>query len=258
MLSLLFIWLIIEIIFYFTHKRPLTENEIKLLMSKRRKKYIKENYSFQLVNSQPDMAFKSTMKPMGQIYKADIKLSDFPSYAANLLKYKKHEWVVIAFVKNNKVVAIYANKGENNGSVSLNLDSETVFKFSAFQDYQTVMRFHNHPNSYPSVYNCLLASEQDKISAKHMSSLASQYNINWLDFVCERGRFLEYYKSFSDNFYPENSSYNQIVLENQNEKNYYKLQREIGIFRNSKMPEKREKLKQSLLDNNGKKTKKNN
>jgi hypothetical protein len=38
-------------------------------------------------------------------------------------------------------------------------------------------------------YNCLLASKQDKISADWGSSQTIDKGINWIDIVCERGRF---------------------------------------------------------------------
>ena len=149
----------------------------------------------------------------------------------NLLKGKKHEWVVIAFVRDNKVMCFYANKGDDNKSVSFNINVEEIISICKANNYQTVMRFHNHPNSNPNNYNCLVASEQDKYSANALSRVFIEHGISWLDFVCERGRFLEFYRKFSNDFFPLDSSFLYISEQNQNPDLYYKLHRELGIIR---------------------------
>lgn len=225
------VWFATEIIFFCTHRKPLNDQELKKLMNKRRKKYIRKNYAFQATNSYPDKQFKSSMRPSGKLYSADICLSNFPSYMANLLKGKKHEWVVLACVKDKTVKCFYANKGDDNKSVSFNIDRSELIRLCKANGYQTVLRFHNHPNSDPQHYTCLLASEQDKRSAKYLSDIFLDAGINWIDFVCERGRFLEYSRAFADTFYPEESSLEFIVSQNSQPKMYYKLQRELGFFR---------------------------
>lgn len=62
-ICLLLIWLLIEILFFLTHRKPLNEKEIFKLAKKRREKYIRQNYSFKLVNSYPDKDFKSSIRP---------------------------------------------------------------------------------------------------------------------------------------------------------------------------------------------------
>ena len=95
----------------------------------------------------------------------------------------------------------------------------------------TIMRFHNHPNSSPNTQTCFLASEQDKISAKEMSVIATSKGINWIDFVCERGNYLMFFKQFSDQFYPEYAKTSNISKENSVSSNAnYRLHRELGLF----------------------------
>lgn len=226
------IWLLIELAFFLTHRRPLNDKELEKLALKRRRKFIKQNYSFRPVNSFPDKMFKSSMNAQGKLYPADIALSSFPSYTANLLKGKKHEWVILAMVKDKRVKLFWANKGINNSHVSFNCDLSDVINLCYKNGYQTIMRFHNHPNNSPNTQTCFLASKQDKISANNISSIVIAHGLNWLDFVCERGRFLEYFHAFSNRFYPENSNIEQIRKENGASKAAnYKLQRELGIFR---------------------------
>ncbi len=231
-LVIILIWILVELFFFATHKRPLDDIEMQKLALKRRHKYIRYNYSFRPANSFPDKTFKSSMKPQGKLYPANIDLCSFPSYAANLLKSKKHEWVILAMVQDKRVTFFWANKGANNSSVSFNCELSDLIDFCHENGCQTIMRFHNHPNSNPNNQTCFLASEQDKISARSLSLIAIENGLNWLDFVCERGRFLQYFQAFSNVFFPETSNIEQIKNENGiSEMSDYKLHRELGIFR---------------------------
>ncbi len=229
-LLIIAVWIIFEITFYcLTYKKALTQDEIKRLMNKRRKKHIKKYYNFKQVNSFPYKEFKSNLKASGMFYPSNIELLHFPSYVANLLKGKKHEWVVFGFVRDNMVVSIYANKGYDKTKVAPNIDANVIIQHCRNLNCQTVMRFHNHPNSDPKHYTGLLASKQDKISANYFSEQLIRYNINWLDFVCERGRFIEFYRSFSNNSFPGNSNYYSIYNQNQDRKQWYRLHRELYL-----------------------------
>lgn len=230
-LSCITLWLFTELVFWISHRRPLSETEVKKLMEKRRNKYIKIHFTLRETNSYPDKDFKSKLRPSGKFYTSDIDCEMFPSYVANLLKGKKHEWVVLGCLKNNKVKCFYANKGDDNQSVSFNVDISELVTFCTVNGYQTIMRFHNHPNSDPQHYTCFLASEQDKRSAEYLSNITLSAGINWLDYVCERGHVLEFARKFSEEYYPAESSFEYISKENSMKDNYYKLQRELGIFR---------------------------
>lgn len=229
--SCIAIWLLTELIFWISHRRPLTETEIKKLMKKRRDKYIKVHFTLRETNSYPDKDFKSKLRPSGRLYASDIDCESFPSYVSNLLKGKKHEWVVLACLKDNKVKCFYANKGNDNQSVSFNVDIYELVNFCVTNGYQTVMRFHNHPNSDPQHYTHFLANEQDRRSAEYLSNITLSAGINWLDYVFERGHVLVFARKFSEEYYPAECSFKYISEENSMKKDYYKLQRELGIFR---------------------------
>ena len=220
------IYEIIYFVFCRTHNKPLTDAEIKQLMRQRRQLYIKEHYTFESIGYYPDKEFKSSLKPAGDWYSADIPLSHFPSYASNLLKGKHHEWVILAYADGSKVKSFYMNKGENNRHVNFNISLSWVIRRCKQDECQLIMCFHNHP----STKKHLMASEQDYRSAKSCGEDCNKQNVNWLDFVCARGRFLEYARSIADNYWPGNSAYEHIVEENI-EGNYLKLQLELGIFR---------------------------
>ena len=83
--------------FILSHLRPLNNNEIIQLGSKRRTSEIKNYYTFDRSESVVNKSFKSGMDTAGKYYHVNERLTSFPSTAAALLKYKKHEWVIIGF-----------------------------------------------------------------------------------------------------------------------------------------------------------------
>lgn len=230
LLICLSIWLIIEFIFFISHRNPLNDIDISNLSQKRTRKYIKKNYSFNNVPVTVNKQLKSSLKPNGKWYNTEEKLYYFPSYVAALLKGKKHEWVVLAIEKEGIVRGFYANKGFNNSSVSFNCDLEYIMEKCKENNCSTIMRFHNHPNENPNYQTCLLASEQDKRSAKWCTEQVI-HSYNWLDFVCERGNFIKFYEQYSQNFTPQEAKREYIKAENGLTKfKNYKLHRELGLF----------------------------
>jgi len=226
----LLIWMITEILYFVFHRTPLSEEEILKLSQKRTRKYIKKNYSFNNVPVTINKQFKSSLKPNGKWYNAEEKLYSFPSYIAGLLKGKKHEWVVIAIENEGIVYGFYANKGYNNASVSFNCDLDYIMEKCKECNCSTIMRFHNHPNDNPNYQTCLLASEQDKLSATWCAGQVID-SYNWLDFVCERGNFIKFYEQYSKKFVPQQARTENIESENGISKfKNYKLHRELGLF----------------------------
>ena len=225
------VWGIFELIFYHTHLSPLTEQEIQSLANKRKRDYVIKTYNFITCECNIDMDFKSSMNPKGQLYRTDKDMKTFPSIVSALLKGKKHEWIVKAIVKDEIVTCFYTNKGDGNLSVSCNLSIQEITSLCKRENGNTIMAFHNHPNSNPNQYTCLLASEQDMISAKYYSDYLSDNGINYVDFVCERGRFIKYYTRIAPTFYPINAKIENIKKENGlSNKQNYKLHRELGLL----------------------------
>ncbi len=233
-----FIWLIIEVVFFILHRNPLNEEEILKLSQKRTRKYIKKKYTFNNVPITVNKQFKSSLKPNGCWYNVNESLVNFPSYIAALLKGKKHEWVVLAIEKDGIVYGFYANKGYDNSSVSFNCDLDYIMRKCEEYGCSTIMRFHNHPNENPSRQTCLLASEQDKSSALWCSGQVN-HSYNWLDFVCERGNFIKFFEQYSPSFIPKVASNEYIQTENNiSQLKNYKLHRELGVFHYSRTKEK--------------------
>ena len=208
------ILLITIILFIITHLRPLNEREITKLSHKKRKEEIKRYFSFDNSEYYVDKEFKRKMRPDGKFYHSFDELIKFPSIAAGLLKYKKHEWIIIAFEKNKVIDLLWLNKGFDRTCVSSALSAHTLLKISRENDYTSVLIFHNHPNSDPDYYDCSKPSDQDVVSAQSYSNELNRYGINVIEFVCERGRHYQYFSSITESFLPLKGFMDSIAQKN--------------------------------------------
>lgn len=142
------------------------------------------------------------MQANGSFYDVNENLFSFPALAAGLLKYKKHEWIIVAFEHNNKVDKIWLNKGQDCTQVGLNIDFYKIKNIAESGAYTSVLVFHNHPNSNPSYYSMTEASTKDKDSATKWANQLLAIKVNLIEFVCERGNYYIYWRSVSDRFFP--------------------------------------------------------
>ena len=188
------------LIFILLHLRPLTSEQVGQLATKLRKSEIKKYLNFDNREYIPNKKFKSNMKPNGSFYNIDDPLYEIPSISASLLKYKKHEWIILAFEKNKKINMIWVNKGNDNSSVSFTFDFNYFVKIAKENNYTSLLIFHNHPNSKPKEYDKTSPSESDISSAKEFAKMLRSRSINLIEFVCERGNHYIYYRSINDSF----------------------------------------------------------
>jgi len=202
LLVLAIILALISLIFACTHLRPLNEDEVTHLGTKRRAKQIRAYFSFPPSEIDVDKHFKRRMNPNGAFYKIDHALWEFPSIAAALLKYKKHEWVIIAFEKQKRIVSIWLNKGFDRSGVSPYLSAANIANIARREDYTSVLIFHNHPNTNPYYFDCTSPSSNDLESANEFAHLLNTHGINLVEFVCERGTHYEYFFSPANSFLP--------------------------------------------------------
>ncbi len=201
-LVLVFIVLSIAAIFVLTHLRPLTDQEINALGNKRRNYQTRNYFVYDGIEKQANIEFKKNMDSKGNFYTIDETLYRFPSLVASLLKYKKHEWIIIGFEKERNVDLIWLNKGYNRESVSSYLGVDHLIRIAKADQYKSILIFHNHPNSNPNYYSLRKPSKQDIVSAEYYKDELNSEGINLIEFVCERGKFYEYFFSTADTFFP--------------------------------------------------------
>lgn len=201
--------LLAALVFVLLHLRPLNENELLGLSRKRRQKEIRRYFTFFPGPVGINIEFKTKMNPTGKLYRISDSLGDFPSRAAGLMKGKRHEWVMCALERAKVIDVVWLNKGVK-AEVSIQLDVSEIVRIAAEGGYTSVLRFHNHPNSHPDQSDLLRPSGQDMISTRFYADRLNAFGLNFLDFVCERGRYLEYCLSPAAIFLPEDE-FSRIV-----------------------------------------------
>jgi hypothetical protein len=186
----------------YRHRHPLTSEESLRLAQKRRRVRALFEYRFSMIRRPADPAEKKAMKSQGEFVSCDMDYHNAPTQIAGLLKYKKHEWIVILFITSNRVFRLWWNKGS---------DGTRVWSFlgnSVFQSTISAMRpdavaiIHNHPNPDPWRYQVHFPSEADLRSAGFYDGLLRKHDVTLLEFVCERGTPHLYYASFTDRVVP--------------------------------------------------------
>jgi len=193
---------IIVLIFILTHLRPLTEDEVRQLGTKKRRKQIRQYFSYDKSELTVDKDFKKRMRPNGKFYQRSDSLYRFPAIAAALLKYKKHEWIIMAFESNKEIFLIWLNKGPDRSSASPYFWTKDMPNVPHGKKLTSVMIFHNHPNPDPKYFDYTKPSGRDIEFAKDYSSVLNDLGINLVSFICERGRHYEYFLSPADSFLP--------------------------------------------------------
>jgi len=201
-LVLVSIFGLISIVFILTHVRPLNEDEVEQLGTKRRCRQIHRYFSFSAGEFNVDKDFKKRMNPNGTFYRINEGLFEFPSIAGALLKYKKHEWIIIAFEKQKQVNVIWLNKGFDRSGVSPYLSVEDIANYPKRENYTSILIFHNHPNTNPNHYDCRRPSSRDLASANEFAHVLNMHGINLVEFVCERGIHYQYFLSPANSFLP--------------------------------------------------------
>ena len=154
------------------------------------------------------------MNPNGSYYNIEELLFDFPSISSSLLKYKKHEWIIIGFEKKRKVQTIWVNKGLDRENVSLQIGLDQIASRGFNEGITSILISHNHPNTNPTQFICSNPSKQDLISARESAKVFNSKGLNLIEFVCERGKHHEYFRSISNKFYPITAIIEEIDLLN--------------------------------------------
>jgi hypothetical protein len=149
-----------------------------------------------------DVAEKKAMKSLGEFVSCDLGYRDAPARIAGLLKYKKHEWIVIAFINSFHVRHLWWNKGPDGTRVWSFLRDHSMKAAIRTLRPDSIAILHNHPNPNPSRYRMNIPSEADIRASGFHDNEFSKHGISLLEFICERGGPHLYYASFADSVVP--------------------------------------------------------
>jgi hypothetical protein len=217
------------------YRHPLGLEEVRELASKRQWEHLLRAYAFSSAPRIADPSEKKAMKGSGQFVRCNLSYSEMPSVMSGLLKYKKHEWIVMVFIRNFHAEYLWWNKGSDGRSVSPRLSGGYLENAIKLHKPDTLAILHNHPNPNPSRYRANLPSAQDLRSAEYMASSLAKAGIGLIEFVCERGMPHMYYAFLNSDLSPLDDHIERINGLNG-----------AGIFKNVEL--RRELARRTLVD----------
>ncbi len=194
--------LLIWVIDVALNSKPLSRQEVQTLSRKRQRSRALSKFHFSSVPQPATAEEKKAMRSEGEFIGCDVRFTDLPARVAGLLKYKKHEWIVVAFVRSFRASMLWWNKGPDRYTVASFLEMGSLLDATRTFRSDTIVVFHNHPNPNPSMYRMDGPSGQDLRSASNYDRVLANHSVSLLEFVCERGIPHLYYASFSDSAAP--------------------------------------------------------
>lgn len=150
---------------------------------------IKDEKNLEIYSNADALKKKSIAK--GTLIKSPYQSqNDFLAYMGYFLKHKKHEWIFVAFIKDNIVHKFWVNKGVDNKNVSLDLDFYKIADICQENGFNSLLVGHNHPSG------ALSPSKQDRIFLEDFLVFFGCYNISVEHVVFVAGRWKQYDLSF--------------------------------------------------------------
>ena len=210
------------------NRHPLSDDEIARLAVKRRRSRQLREFQFCVQPRPANPDEKKAMKSTGAFVACDLDYHEAPSRIAGLLKYKKHEWIVFAFIAKRRVVRLWWNKGPDGTRVWPLLPLSTLEALVTALGVDTIAILHNHPNANPSRFRVHRPSEADLNSAMQLHRVLAAMKGSLLEFICERGIAHLYYAAFAETVVPIEPVLAEVLSANgQGVFSNYRLRKEL-------------------------------
>ena len=130
---------------------------------------------------------KQTAHAQGNLFQSPYSSRrDFLDYMGQFFKYKKHEWIFVAFMRDGSVDRFWVNKGPDNEGVSPFIGISDVARICRERGYNRVLVGHNHPSG------ALAPSKQDRVFLEQFMDSLAQANVPVEHFVFVAGRWRNY------------------------------------------------------------------
>ncbi len=214
----LFFKLLFSILFWLTHRRPLSPEQISKLAEARRCHYINQNFRFSSDRFNVNPKYRESLSKEGRWDRVSISYPVIATAIAEILRYKRHEWYVLVLSNEKESKFIWANKGDDNKSCYSKANIIQTILLAESNDCNTVMAFHNHPHTQDSYWNLLAPSETDIVSCNRFKQVFNEVGLNYIDGLVSQGNYIIYGYSFADSYHPAGSTIEEINKENNNNK----------------------------------------
>lgn len=179
------------------NSHPLNDSELLELAEKRRRDRALEKFNFSNMEQPAHPSEKKSMNASGELVNCDLVFYDAPARIAGMLKAKKHEWIVAAYVRSYHVPMLWWNKGPDGVHVYLTLSDQDILSHAKKLGADAIAILHNHPNPYGNRATSE-PSPNDVKSALTAANFLLPHGISLLEFVCDRGIPNLYFTAFSE------------------------------------------------------------
>lgn len=231
--------LIINILFWLTHRRPLSEDEVTKLANARKCRYINENFRFSSNGFTINPKYRESLTKEGRWDRVSINYPAIATAVAELLRYKRHEWFIWVLTNEKESKYLWANKGDDNKSCYSKANIIQALLLAESNECNTIMMFHNHPHTKERYWNLLSPSETDLNTCNHFKQIFNEMGYNFIDGLVSQGKYIIYGYEFSDKFHPAGSKIEDINQENNvSKKKNYKLHKELRKLKHLQISER--------------------
>lgn len=227
-ISAISLWLIYKLLYWFTHRRPLTQDEVAQLSKARRILYINSHFNFVRTAVGVNPQYRASLNANGRWDKVSIPLNETLALLTQLLRYKRHEWSVWCLCDDMTCKYIWANKGDDNESCYFKGSMVALYALAIEEKCTTLIHMHNHPHTQDIYWNLLSPSETDLKTLQHQKENCEKVGINYIDALCSQGSFIIFGYLFPKDFVPPETSIDEIQSENGlSKKKNYSLHKEL-------------------------------
>ena len=211
MLGAIVLAILIKLIYFLTHRKPLTIEQVRMLARYKAINYFKKKYVFKKGYSIEDHAFVTKLDRADNWYDINEPISAFPRKVASYLVGKPHNFTVLAIERDGVVRKMRIDRGSDNSGISFRCDIYDVIRTCKSISGYSVLRFHNHSAAEYGKQQGLKAGQNDIISAGSCAEMVGSIGKNWFDFICSGGDFTNFYSRISEAFEVKGETVSDII-----------------------------------------------
>ena len=226
-------------VFWLTHRKPLTDEQVAALAEARKCNYINTHFCFSENGFKINPKYRESLNKEGRWDRVSISYPVIGSAIAELLRFKRHEWSIMILANEKEAKYIWANKGDDNSSCYSKANFLHLLMLANTNECNTVLHFHNHPHTQERYWNLLVPSETDLKTLKTLTDYFNKAGLNFIDGIVSQGKYTIFGYGFSPEYRPKGTTVEEISLENnKSKKGNYKLHRELKKNKYTKISEK--------------------
>lgn len=214
--------------------KPLNEDEIAMLSKARKAIYINTHFKFSDKKYNVNPKYRACIASDGRWDKVSIAYSMIPSFVADLLRLKRHEWHVYVLSNENEGKWVWCHKGDDNSQVRI---AHLLMAFAADKAIasgcNTIISMHNHPHIQERYWNLLKPSDADLECFETEEKIFNENGLNLICGIVSQGEYSIYGYSFPTSYMPHGCSIEEIKEANgNNRKANAKLREELRKTKN--------------------------